>query len=132
MIFKRRPGVKHWGCLFPQIILTKKLREICHLQSQINYVITWPAISFPNNFLSPLFLFAKVMGCRVDIPSLCEKCPNTEFFLVRISRIRTEYGEIRSISPYSIQMRENTDKKKLLIWTLFGQCICTKIVAFTE
>ena len=132
MIFKRRPGVKHWDCLFPQIILTKKLREICHLQSQINYVITWPAISFPNNFLSPLFLSAKVMGCRVDIPSLCEKCPNTEFFLVRISRIRTEYGEIRSISPYSVQMRENTDQKKLLIWTLFRQCICTKIVAFTE
>ena len=31
-----------------------------------------------------------MMDCRVDIPSLCEKCPNTEFFLVRISRIRTE------------------------------------------
>ena len=27
------------------------------------------------------------------------------------SRIRTEYGEIRSISPYSGQMRENMDRK---------------------
>ena len=31
-----------------------------------------------------------------------EKCPNTEFFLVRI--------------------QENTDQKKLRIWTLFKQC----------
>ena len=39
------------------------------------------------------------------------------------SRIRTEYGEIRSISPYSVQMRENTDQEKLRIWkpfTLWG------------
>ena len=45
--------------------------------------------------------------------------------LVRIfpafSRIRTEYGEIRSISPYSVRMRE-IDQKKLRIWTLFTQC----------
>ena len=27
-----------------------------------------------------------------------------------------------SISPYSVRMRENTDKKKLLIWTLSTQC----------
>ena len=33
--------------------------------------------------------------------------------------IRTEYGEIRSISPYSIRMRENTGQKKLRTWTLF-------------
>ena len=43
------------------------------------------------------------------------------FFLSVFSRIRTEYGEIQSISPYSIQMRENTDQKKLRIWTLFTQ-----------
>ena len=35
-------------------------------------------------------------------PPLREKCPNTEFFLVRI--------------------RENTDQKKLRIWTFFTQC----------
>ena len=114
MIFKRRPGVKHWDCLFPQIILTKKLREICHLQSQINYVITWPAISFPNNFLSPLFLSAKVMGCRVDIPSLCEKCPNTEFFLVRISRIRTEnLKDTECLSVFSPNKRKYGPEKIL-------------------
>ena len=35
------------------------------------------------------------------------------FLLCVFSRIRTEYGEIR--------MRENTDQKKLRIWTLFTQ-----------
>ena len=37
------------------------------------------------------------------------------FFWSVFSRIRTEYGEIRS-------MRENTDQKKPCIWTLFTQC----------
>ena len=52
-------------------------------------------------------------------------CPNTVFFLVfsgAFSRIQTKYGEIRSISPYSVRMRENTDQKKLRIWTLFTLC----------
>ena len=52
------------------------------------------------------------------------------FFWSVFSRIRTEYGQIRSISlyrsisPYSVQLRENTDQKKLLIWTFFPQCQC--------
>ena len=33
------------------------------------------------------------------------------FFWSVFFRIRTEYGEIRSISPYSVRMRENTDQK---------------------
>ena len=35
-----------------------------------------------------------------------EKCPNTEFFLVRIF-------------PYSVQIQENTDQEKFLIWIFF-------------
>ena len=34
------------------------------------------------------------------------------------SHIRTEYGQIL---PHSTRMRENTDQKKLRIWTLFTQ-----------
>ena len=45
------------------------------------------------------------------IAALCEKCPNMEFFLVRIF-------------PYSVRIREHTDQKKLRIWTLFTQCRC--------
>ena len=44
------------------------------------------------------------------------------FYWSVFSRIRTEYGEIRGVSPYSPRMRENTDQKKLRIWTLFAQC----------
>ena len=43
------------------------------------------------------------------------------FFWFVFFRIRTEYGEIRSISPYSGRMQENTDQKKLRIWILFTQ-----------
>ena len=43
---------------------------------------------------------------------LRKKCPNTEFFWSVFSRIRIEYGEIRRIFPYSVQMWENTDQKK--------------------
>ena len=40
-----------------------------------------------------------------------KKCPYLEFFWSVFSQIRTEYGEIRSISPFSVRMRENTDQK---------------------
>ena len=40
-----------------------------------------------------------------------EKSPYSEFFWSIFSRIRTEYGKVRSISPYSVRMRENKDQK---------------------
>ena len=48
------------------------------------------------------------------IPSfrtLREKCLYSKFFWSAFSRIRTEYGDILRISPYSVQMQENTDQK---------------------
>ena len=50
-----------------------------------------------------------------------EKCPNTEVFCSVFSRIRTKYGEILRISPYSVRIRENTEQKNLRIWTIFRQ-----------
>ena len=41
---------------------------------------------------------------------LCEKRPYSELFWYVFSGIRTEYGEILRISPYTVQMRENTDQ----------------------
>ena len=55
--------------------------------------------------------------------SLREKCPNTEYFLLRIFCIWTEYGGLRSKSPYSVRIQENTEQKKLRIWTIFTQCM---------
>ena len=41
--------------------------------------------------------------------TLREKCPYSELLWSVFSHIRTAYGEIRSISPYSVRMRENAD-----------------------
>ena len=40
--------------------------------------------------------------------SLRKKCPYPELFWSVFSRIRTVYGEVPSISPYSVRMRKNT------------------------
>ena len=44
--------------------------------------------------------------------TLPEKYPYSELFWSAFSRIRTEYGELQSISPYSVRMRENADQNK--------------------
>ena len=41
----------------------------------------------------------------------------------------SEDGEILRISPYSVQMRENTDQKKLRIWTLLRSVHDSKWIA---
>ena len=41
----------------------------------------------------------------------CEKCPYSEFFCSLFSPILTEYGEIIHISPYSVQIWQNTEQK---------------------
>ena len=52
----------------------------------------------------------------------CVKCVQIRsFFWSVYSRIRTEHLRIRRISPYSVRMRDNTDQKKIRIWTLFTQ-----------
>ena len=47
--------------------------------------------------------------------TLCKMCPNTEIFLICI------FPHLDWIRRYSVRMRENTDQKKLRIWTLFTQ-----------
>ena len=42
--------------------------------------------------------------------TLRKKCPYSELLWLVSSRIRTGYGEIFSISPYSVRMRENTNQ----------------------
>ena len=58
---------------------------------------------------------------RLIADSLCQKCPNTEIFLVRVFLD-------------SVWIHENTDKKKLHIWTLFTQSFeldtCWEVIKF--
>ena len=53
------------------------------------------------------------------------------FFWTTFSCIRIKYGEMRSISPYSVRMWENTDQKKLSIWALFTQLILRQLLTTT-
>ena len=43
------------------------------------------------------------------------------FFWFVFSCIRIEYGDLVRKSPYSVRIQENTNQKKLRIWTLFMQ-----------
>ena len=45
--------------------------------------------------------------------SMRKNCPYSELFWSVFPRIRTEYGEILRISPYSVQMRENANQNNI-------------------
>ena len=71
----------------------------------------------------------KSKKCRISIffffkltLALCEMCPNTEFFLMRIFPDSDWIRRNTSYLSVFIRMRENTDQKRLRIWTLFTQC----------
>ena len=69
------------------------------------------------------FINLKVTFCFFGVGyKLRENCSNTDVFLVRIFR-HSNWVPVwisgLSISPYSVRMRENTDQKRLRIWTLF-------------
>ena len=79
-----------------------------------------------NKHLPMVFLlFSRPWSTIQNIPyysfawsvTLREKCPNTEFFLVRIF-LHSDW--IRKF----IQIQENTNQKKFRIWILFTQCSC--------
>ena len=83
---------------------------------QVFYQFTW-VLGLMNideifNKFFPLFsTFIKVISVGDLIwymrRTLLEKCPYSELFWSAFPRIWTEYEEIRSISPYSVWMREN-------------------------
>ena len=52
--------------------------------------------------------------------SLREKCSYSRLFWSAFSHIWTAYGEIRSISPYSVRMRENVDQNN----SEYGHFLC--------
>ena len=102
--------------------LLKKWKLICfHLvfldnAKFINYYST-------ANSLTKSFIWANMFFNYLQIPNIyhdfkyiiteiifwnntthCEKCPKSDFFRFVFFRIRTEYGEVRSISKYSVGM----------------------------
>ena len=53
-----------------------------------------------------------------------EMCPYSHLFRSAFSRIRTEYGEIRRISLYSVRMRANADQNN----SEYVQLLCSVIL----
>ena len=51
-----------------------------------------------------------ILSPRQVFTSLRKMCLYSELFWSAFSRIWTEYGEIRSISPYSVRMPKNADQ----------------------
>ena len=50
-----------------------------------------------------------LLGALTNIPHCVKSVQIRSFFWSVFSRIQTEYREIRSISLYSVRMRENTE-----------------------
>ena len=49
----------------------------------------------------------------------CLKCPKQSFLWSVFPRVQTEHGDLLCKSTNSVQIRENTDQKKLRIWETF-------------
>ena len=56
-----------------------------------------------------------------------EKCPNTESFWSVFSHIWTEYGDLLSKSPNSVQIRENADQKNS-VFRYFLRSVADKVI----
>ena len=54
---------------------------------------------------------------------LLKKCPYSELFWFVFSCNQTEYGEIQSISPYLVQMQENTGHNN----SKYGHFLCSAL-----
>ena len=108
--------------LIIQLVIDVKWIGLCLMKNHLDHLfpqiwISALAVSLllklPVRKLEPIFVLWKIR---------CLKCVQIRsLFWSLFSRIRTEYGEILRISPYSVRMRENTDQKKPCVWTLFTQ-----------
>ena len=58
-------------------------------------------------FFDPCFI---LVGTIDSLNLHCVKSVFSELFWSAFSRIRTEYGKMQGISPYSVWMQENADQ----------------------
>ena len=79
-------------------------KSICHIESECKILAQTDYKTRHDN----VCWYIHWILCEKQAPR--KKCPYSELFWSVFSSIRTECGEIWSISPYSVQMRENTDE----------------------
>ena len=68
-------------------------------------------ISYQFSCFSFLYLIGYLISYKLKLTLLRKKCPYSELCWSLFSRIRNEYGEMRSIYPHSVRMWENKDQK---------------------
>ena len=66
------------------------------------------------------------LNTEISEVTLRKKGPYLELFWSAFSRMRTEYGEILSISSYSVLMRENADQNN----SEYGEFSCSVNLRF--
>ena len=93
----------------------EKLKTICTL------LVSWVQM---NGWLS-LLLSIWLLECLLTL-SRPKKSPYSNLFSFVFSRIRTEYGKTRSISPYSARILENTDQNNSE-YGHFSRSVCQPI-----
>ena len=84
----------------------KRLSKICIVKAPVNKIVQ-SVLTGSVHFLD---------HCLYQ--PLREKCPNAEFFLVRIFL----YSDGVNTTDYSVRKQEITDQEKLRIWTIYSQC----------
>ena len=82
----------------------------------------WQWLSPRWSFCCYIFQILRVIQVAFSLSHCVKSVQIPSFFWSVFSRIRTEYGDLRCKSPYSVRIRANTYQKKLHIWTLFTQC----------
>ena len=92
------------------------LPRFCHFSSFFHMVSEYSlvkisALIFEKHSVTFDYVFAICLSWKAaGAFTLRKKCLYSELFWSAFSRIHTEYGETRSISPYSVQMQENADQ----------------------
>ena len=99
-----------WPC---QILLDKKLLKIL-TRNWVKSVFTYLQTFYSVFLINVSTLFYSLSSWEALLQTLYQ---HVIIFFFFVALINTAW-----ISPYSVWMRENTDQKKLLIWTLFTQC----------
>ena len=94
--------VHWWICYF--ILCSRRIQKFIH------YYFTCINVNYFSLISVQTLTAIQTCECLIWIwmANTTIKCSYSEFFWSIFSHIWSEYGEIRSISPYSIRMRENT------------------------
>ena len=99
--------------MFSLLLIKRKLN---HLDPSLLFNLLLPLVQDFRKIFKPATVLISYTVWKV--------CPYSEFFWSVLSCIRTESGEIRSISPYSVWMWENADQKN----SKYGHFLCSVII----